>query len=155
MTNVVENKKQELWFLTGSQHLYGDETLKKVAQNSQQIADALDRSGKLPAKVVWKPILTGPEPILDVCLAANAAPGTKPTDRSRPAARRVVGLVSSPRRKPGAGLRPPGLEHPPAERQCHEPGPIGKPKRYHRLADLLQDLRESFHGGTFVTTQVA
>jgi len=74
MTNVVENKKQELWFLTGSQHLYGDETLKKVAQNSQQIADALDRSGKLPAKVVWKPILTGPDPILDVCLAANAAP---------------------------------------------------------------------------------
>ena len=74
MTNVPENKKQELWFLTGSQHLYGDETLKKVAQNSQQIADSLDRSGKLPAKVVWKPVLTGPEAILDVCLAANAAP---------------------------------------------------------------------------------
>ena len=73
MTNVVD-KKKELWFLTGSQHLYGDETLKQVAQNSQKIAEALDRSGKLPAKVVWKPILTGPEPILDVCLAANAAP---------------------------------------------------------------------------------
>ena len=71
---MPEIKKQELWFLTGSQHLYGDETLKKVAQNSQQIADALGRSGKLPAKVVWKPVLTGPEPILDVCLAANAAP---------------------------------------------------------------------------------
>ena len=74
MTNVAEHKTQELWFLTGSQHLYGDETLEKVARNSQQIAEALDRSGKLPAKVVWKPVLTGPEAILNVCLAANAAP---------------------------------------------------------------------------------
>ncbi len=74
MTNVAEHKIQELWFLTGSQHLYGDETLKQVAQNSQQIAEALDRSGKLPAKVVWKPVLTGPDAIRDVCLAASAAP---------------------------------------------------------------------------------
>ena len=47
---VAEPKTQELWFLTGSQHLYGDETLKAVARNSQQIAESLDRSGKLPAK---------------------------------------------------------------------------------------------------------
>jgi L-arabinose isomerase len=65
---------QELWFLTGSQHLYGDETLAQVAKNSRQIAEALDRSGKLPAKVTWKPVLTGPDAILDVCLLANAAP---------------------------------------------------------------------------------
>lgn len=74
MTSVTEHKTQELWFLTGSQHLYGDEALGKVARNSQQIADALDRSGKLPAKVVWKPVLTGPEAISDVCRAAGAAP---------------------------------------------------------------------------------
>jgi L-arabinose isomerase len=72
MMNVAEHKTRELWFLTGSQHLYGDETLKKVAHNSRQIAEALDRSGKLPAKVVWKPVLTGPEAILDVCLAAGS-----------------------------------------------------------------------------------
>jgi L-arabinose isomerase len=71
---VAEPKTQELWFLTGSQHLYGEETLKAVARNSQQIAEFLDRSGKLPAKVVWKPILTGPEAIQEVCLAANTAP---------------------------------------------------------------------------------
>lgn len=71
---MAEQKKQELWFLTGSQHLYGDETLQQVAKHSREIAEGLDRSGKLPAKVVWKPILTGPESILDVCLAANAAP---------------------------------------------------------------------------------
>jgi L-arabinose isomerase len=74
MTNVTKPKTQELWFLTGSQHLYGDETLKQVAQHSQQIAGALDRSGKLPVKVVFKPILTGPEAIEEVCLAANSAP---------------------------------------------------------------------------------
>jgi len=51
VTNVTEHKPQELWFLTGSQHLYGDQALKKVAQNSQQITEALDRSGKLPVKV--------------------------------------------------------------------------------------------------------
>ncbi len=70
---MAQQKTLELWFLTGSQHLYGDETLKQVARNSQEIAKALDLSGKLPAKVVWKPILTGPDGILEVCQAANAA----------------------------------------------------------------------------------
>jgi len=74
MTDSAANKTQELWFLTGSQHLYGDETLDKVARNSQQIAAELDRSGKLPAKVIWKPVLTGPEAILKVCLAASSTP---------------------------------------------------------------------------------
>jgi len=74
MTNVADLKTQELWFLTGSQHLYGEGTLKQVARNSQQIAESLERSGKLPAKVVWKPILTGPDAIQEVCLAANGAP---------------------------------------------------------------------------------
>jgi L-arabinose isomerase len=73
-SNVADqHNKQELWFLTGSQHLYGDETLAQVASNSQQIAKALDQSG-IPAKVVWKPVLTGPDAIRDVCLAASAAP---------------------------------------------------------------------------------
>ncbi len=74
MTNVTEDKTQELWFLTGSQHLYGDQILEQVAGNSRQIAEALDRVGTLPAKVVWKPVLTGPEAIRDVCQAASVAP---------------------------------------------------------------------------------
>ena len=71
---VTEQKKQELWLLTGSQHLYGDDTLKSVARNSQHIAESLDRSGAFSAKVVWQPILTGADAIEQVCLAANAAP---------------------------------------------------------------------------------
>jgi L-arabinose isomerase len=74
MTKMAEIKKKELWFLTGSQHLYGEETLKKVAQNSQQIAESLEHSGKFPCKIVWKPVLTGPDAIRDVCIAASAAP---------------------------------------------------------------------------------
>jgi L-arabinose isomerase len=58
MTHQVAQNTAELWFLTGSQHLYGEETLKSVARNSQEIAASLDRSGKLPAKVIWKPVLT-------------------------------------------------------------------------------------------------
>lgn len=71
---MARQKQQEIWFLTGSQHLYGDETLEQVARNSQQIVEALNRYGKLPAKLVHKPVLTGAGPILEVCLAANAAP---------------------------------------------------------------------------------
>ncbi len=64
----------EIWFLTGSQHLYGPDTLKRVAQDAAEIATYLDGSGKFPARVVWKPTLTGPDEILNACLEANANP---------------------------------------------------------------------------------
>jgi L-arabinose isomerase len=62
----------EVWFLTGSQELYGQETLNQVAEHSRQIAASFDAA--LPVRVVWKPTLKGPEAITDMCLAANAAP---------------------------------------------------------------------------------
>ncbi len=74
MTSLARPNTQEFWFLTGSQHLYGDETLAQVAENSQRIAASIDGAGKLDAKVVWKPVLTSPEAIENVCLAANSAP---------------------------------------------------------------------------------
>ena len=74
MANAAEHERREIWFLTGSQHLYGEATLEQVAQNSRAIAESLDRAEKLPVKVVWKPVLTGPEAIETVCLAANSAP---------------------------------------------------------------------------------
>jgi len=63
----------EIWYLTGSQHLYGPETLKQVAANSQRIVQELNASGKLPYPVVFKPILTRPEEIRAICLEANAS----------------------------------------------------------------------------------
>ncbi|MFM8716559.1 MAG: hypothetical protein ACKOF3_07230, partial [Spartobacteria bacterium] len=50
-------KTPEIWFLTGSQHLYGPETLKQVAANSQAIAGGLGE--KLPLPVVFKPAQSG------------------------------------------------------------------------------------------------
>ena len=65
-------KTPEIWFLTGSQHLYGPETLKQVAANSQAIAGGLGE--KLPLTVVFKPVLTTPDAIRATILEANANP---------------------------------------------------------------------------------
>ncbi len=65
-------KTPEIWFLTGSQHLYGPETLKQVAANSQAIAGGLGE--KLPLHVVFKPVLTTPDAIRATILEANANP---------------------------------------------------------------------------------
>ncbi len=69
---MINLKQYELWFVTGSQHLYGPETLKQVAENSKVIAAAL--SEKLPVTVVFKPVLTTPDAIHTLCLEANSAP---------------------------------------------------------------------------------
>jgi L-arabinose isomerase len=70
---MIDLKKYEVWFVTGSQHLYGHETLEIVAQHSQQIARSLDASAKIPVRVVFKPVLTTPDAIRDLCLEANVA----------------------------------------------------------------------------------
>ena len=74
MTGSAEPTVRQLWFLTGSQHLYGAETLRQVADNSQRIAASLDGSGLLPVQVVHKPVLTTSDAIQEVCLAASTAP---------------------------------------------------------------------------------
>jgi len=61
----------EIWYVTGSQHLYGDETLRQVADHSQQIVSALNRSRRIPVSVVFKPVLKSPEEIRQLCLDAN------------------------------------------------------------------------------------
>ncbi|MEJ7695296.1 MAG: hypothetical protein WKF78_01235 [Candidatus Limnocylindrales bacterium] len=63
----------EVWFATGSQHLYGPETLDIVAAHSARIAAALDGSGSVPVRVVLKPVLTEADGIRRLCQEANAA----------------------------------------------------------------------------------
>ncbi|MGE5847950.1 MAG: L-arabinose isomerase, partial [Ignavibacteria bacterium] len=72
---MIDLKKYEVWFATGSQHLYGAETLKKVAEDSQSIIDGLNKSGSLPIKIIFKPVLTTPESIYSLCYDANNNPG--------------------------------------------------------------------------------
>lgn len=50
-------KNYKFWFCTGSQDLYGDECLRKVAEHSQIMVKALNESGVLPYELVWKPTL--------------------------------------------------------------------------------------------------
>ncbi len=71
----------EIWFLTGSQELYGPETLARVAEQSRAIAAALDAAAEVPVRLVWQPVLTGPDAIRRLVLAANS------TDR-------VIGLIA-------------------------------------------------------------
>lgn len=69
----MDLKTYEVWFLTGSQHLYGPEAIEQVGQHSRTIAAALEASDAIPVRVVYKPVLTTPEEILQVCRAANEA----------------------------------------------------------------------------------
>ncbi len=66
-------KQYEFWFITGSQHLYGPETLKQVAEHSKVIADTLNQSSVIPCSVVFKPIVKTPDEITTLVKEANYA----------------------------------------------------------------------------------
>jgi L-arabinose isomerase len=66
-------RASEVWFLTGSQGLYGEETLRQVAAQSQQVANLLGGATDVPVRVVWKPVLTDTDAIRRAALDANAA----------------------------------------------------------------------------------
>src|SRR6195952_3305510 len=68
---MINLKEFEVWFVTGSQHLYGEETLKQVASHSQTIAAALDNAALVPVKVVFKPTVKTTEEIYSICMEAN------------------------------------------------------------------------------------
>jgi L-arabinose isomerase len=69
---MTPQPRPEVWFLTGSQNMYGEETLRQVAGQSREIARVLDASLDIPASVVWKPVLTSSAEILKVCREAAA-----------------------------------------------------------------------------------
>ena len=70
---MIDLKQYEVWFVTGSQHLYGPKTLETVAEHSREIAVVLCASTHIPVKVVFKPVLTTPDAIRELCLEANSA----------------------------------------------------------------------------------
>lgn len=70
---MIDLKQHEVWFLTGSQHLYGPQTLKQVAAHSRQIARELNASPGIPAKIVFQPVLTTPDAVSAICQEANDA----------------------------------------------------------------------------------
>ncbi|HOD80543.1 MAG TPA: L-arabinose isomerase [Phycisphaerae bacterium] len=66
-------ESMEIWFVTGSQDLYGPATLKQVARNSREVVDGLNASSQLPVRLVFKDVVTSAESILRVCQEASAA----------------------------------------------------------------------------------
>lgn len=71
---MVDFSNFEVWFVTGSQHLYGDATLRIVADHSQEMARWMTQSGALPVRVIFKPVVTTPDAITGLCREANNDP---------------------------------------------------------------------------------
>jgi L-arabinose isomerase len=71
---MIDLKQYEVWFVSGSQHLYGPETLEQVAQHSQAIVKALDEAAAIPVRVIFKPVVKTPDEISNLCREANNAP---------------------------------------------------------------------------------
>lgn len=69
---MLQLRPYEFWFVTGSQHLYGEETLKQVEEHSRVIVEGLNRDSIIPFKLVFKPVVTTPEGIRKLCIEANA-----------------------------------------------------------------------------------
>ncbi|WP_100614171.1 L-arabinose isomerase [Confluentibacter citreus] len=69
---MIDISKKEIWFVTGSQHLYGEETLKQVALNSQEIVKGLNGTSHIPVNIVFKPTVKTPDEITNICQEANA-----------------------------------------------------------------------------------
>ena len=70
---MLDISQKEIWFVTGSQHLYGDETLRQVAKNSQEIVKGFNASSQLPIKIIHKPTVKTPDEITNVCQEANVS----------------------------------------------------------------------------------
>ncbi len=71
---MLNLKQYEVWFITGSQHLYGEETLRQVDDHSQLIADFLNNAPRVPVQIVFKPVVKTPDEIYAICQDANVAP---------------------------------------------------------------------------------
>jgi len=69
---MINLNKYEVWFITGSQHLYGAEALQQVNEDAREISIHLDQSNLIPVRVVFKPVLTTPEAIYSLCQVANS-----------------------------------------------------------------------------------
>ncbi len=70
---MLDFKDFEVWFVAGSQDLYGEATLKKVAEHAQEMVQWMAQPGKLPVKVVFKAVVTTPDAITELCREANNA----------------------------------------------------------------------------------
>ena len=72
MKSSINTKALEVWFATGSQNLYGEETLKQVAKHATILAKSLNDAQSIPVKIIFKPILKSTEEIYNLVIDANS-----------------------------------------------------------------------------------
>ena len=63
----------EIWFVTGSQHLYGEDVLAEVEAHARRVVASLDDAAPIPVRVVGTPVVTTPDAIRRLCLEATAS----------------------------------------------------------------------------------
>lgn len=68
---MINLKNLEVWFITGSQNLYGEETLRQVALHAEEVAKSINNAKQIPVTVVYKPIVKSTEEIFDTLQQAN------------------------------------------------------------------------------------
>ena len=73
MKSSTDTKALEVWFVTGSQNLYGEETLRQVAEHSMQVAKTLNDAEAIPVKIIFKPVLKSTEEIYNLVIDANSS----------------------------------------------------------------------------------
>ncbi|KQS33893.1 L-arabinose isomerase [Dyadobacter sp. Leaf189] len=69
---MLDLKQFEIWFVTGSQHLYGEDTLRQVDDHSCILAKSFDEAAAIPVRVVFKPVVKSPEEIYQIMQEANS-----------------------------------------------------------------------------------
>jgi len=68
---MLSLRPYEFWFVTGSQHLYGEEALKQVEEHSRIMVNELNRDSVFPFQLIFKPVVTTPDEIRNLFLEAN------------------------------------------------------------------------------------
>ena len=71
---MIDLGQFSVWFVTGSQHLYGEEALEQVAQHAREIVQGLSESDHISVTLVFKPVVTTPDGITELCQEANNDP---------------------------------------------------------------------------------
>jgi L-arabinose isomerase len=69
---MTDLKTLETWFVTGSQFLYGEETLRQVAEHALAISGFLNNAEATPVRIVYKPVVKTPEEIHYLLQEANS-----------------------------------------------------------------------------------
>ena len=68
----MTDAQREIWFLTGSQEMYGEQVLAQVARQSREVCETLAAGVQAPPRIVWRPVLTTSDGIRRACLDATA-----------------------------------------------------------------------------------